>query len=254
MRRAATYSRMSTEHQNYSLEHRRIKFQAFAAANALTITRQYVDHGKSGLDLKGRAGLQSLLADVTNQPDIDVILVYDVSRWGRFQDVDESAYYEYVCRRAGIPVLYCAEQFANDNTAISSILKALKRLMAAESRCWRRWRGANSPRVRLHSAPSTGEHTLDHACRNRTLPRYRCASPKPATACNASACCTMAAILASLLCSRPVESRCSTACSTISKYSVTYQISMIAPIDGRLANRRLGHCNGTGVGTDGGGV
>ena len=43
MRRAATYSRMSTEHQNYSLEHQRIKFNAFAAANALTITRQYVD-------------------------------------------------------------------------------------------------------------------------------------------------------------------------------------------------------------------
>ncbi|KQX01086.1 hypothetical protein ASC94_00040 [Massilia sp. Root418] len=132
LRRAATYSRMSTEHQNYSLEHQRIKFHAFAAANALTITRQYVDHGKSGLNLKGRAGLQSLLADVTSEPDFDVILVYDVSRWGRFQDVDESAYYEYVCRRAGIPVLYCAEPFANDNTAISSILKALKRLMAAE--------------------------------------------------------------------------------------------------------------------------
>lgn len=131
-RRAATYSRMSTEHQNYSLEHQRIKFNTFAAANALTITRQYVDHGKSGLNLKGRAGLQSLLADVTSQPDFDVILVYDVSRWGRFQDVDESAYYEYICRRAGIPVLYCAEPFANDNTAISSILKALKRLMAAE--------------------------------------------------------------------------------------------------------------------------
>jgi DNA invertase Pin-like site-specific DNA recombinase len=123
---------MSTEHQNYSLEHQRLKFNTFAAANALTITRQYVDHGKSGLNLKGRAGLQSLLTDVSSQPDFDVILVYDVSRWGRFQDVDESAYYEYVCRRAGVPVLYCAEPFANDNTAISSILKALKRLMAAE--------------------------------------------------------------------------------------------------------------------------
>jgi hypothetical protein len=40
IRRAATYSRMSTEHQNYSLEHQRIKFNAFAAANALTITQQ----------------------------------------------------------------------------------------------------------------------------------------------------------------------------------------------------------------------
>jgi hypothetical protein len=29
----------------------------------------------------------------------DVILVYDVSRWGRFQDADESAYYEYLCKR-----------------------------------------------------------------------------------------------------------------------------------------------------------
>ncbi|MEO6246527.1 MAG: hypothetical protein ABIQ12_13930 [Opitutaceae bacterium] len=27
---------------------------------------------------------------------------YDVSRWGRFQDADESGYYEYICKRAGI--------------------------------------------------------------------------------------------------------------------------------------------------------
>jgi hypothetical protein len=24
-------------------------------------------------------------------------LVYDITRWGRFQDVDESAYYEFTC-------------------------------------------------------------------------------------------------------------------------------------------------------------
>jgi hypothetical protein len=33
-----------------------------------------------------------------------VILVLDVSRWGRFQDIDESAYYEFLCRRAGMQV------------------------------------------------------------------------------------------------------------------------------------------------------
>jgi DNA invertase Pin-like site-specific DNA recombinase len=63
---------------------------------------------------------------------ISALLVYDVSRWGRFQDVDESAYCEYVLKRAGIRVHYCAEQFESDGTMSSSVLKTLKRSMAAE--------------------------------------------------------------------------------------------------------------------------
>ena len=55
-----------------------------------------------------------------------------MSRWGRFQDADESAYYEYTCKEAGIQVQYCAEQFENDGSLISAILKNLKRVMAAE--------------------------------------------------------------------------------------------------------------------------
>jgi DNA invertase Pin-like site-specific DNA recombinase len=60
------------------------------------------------------------------------ILVYDVSRWGRFQDADESAYYEYICRRAGVAVHYCAEQFENDGSPVSTIVKGVKRAMAGE--------------------------------------------------------------------------------------------------------------------------
>ena len=60
------------------------------------------------------------------------ILVYDVSRWGRFQDADESAYYEYICRRAGVAVHYCAEQFENDGSPMSTIIKSIKRTMAGE--------------------------------------------------------------------------------------------------------------------------
>ncbi len=61
-----------------------------------------------------------------------MILVYDISRWGRFQDADESAYYEYRCRRKGISVQYCAEQFQNDGSPISTIVKSVKRAMAGE--------------------------------------------------------------------------------------------------------------------------
>jgi DNA invertase Pin-like site-specific DNA recombinase len=60
------------------------------------------------------------------------ILVYDVSRWGRFQDIDEAAHYEFLCKSAGVPVRYCAEQFENDGSLPSSMMKALKRTMAAE--------------------------------------------------------------------------------------------------------------------------
>lgn len=131
--RAATYSRMSTDPQNYSIHHQRARMEAYANERGIEIVRQYADEGKSGLRIKGRAGLLQLIEDVqTGHATYGMILVHDVTRWGRFQDVDESAYYEYVCRSHGIDVVYCAEQFQNDGSPLSSILKSLKRAMAAE--------------------------------------------------------------------------------------------------------------------------
>ena len=99
----------------------------------MEIAQTYSDHGRSGLNITGRGSLSQLASDVENgQADFSALLVYDVSRWGRFQDVDESAYYEYVLKRAGIRVHYCAEQFENDGSMSSSVLKTLKRSMAAE--------------------------------------------------------------------------------------------------------------------------
>jgi DNA invertase Pin-like site-specific DNA recombinase len=132
-RRAAQYVRMSTEHQKYSTENQAEVIQKYAARRGYQIIRTYADEGKSGLSLGGRDALQSLISDVQNRTaDFSAILVYDVSRWGRFQDADESAYYEYICRRAGIQVVYCAEQFENDGSPVSTIVKGVKRAMAGE--------------------------------------------------------------------------------------------------------------------------
>ena len=88
---------------------------------------------RAGLNLEARAGLLRLLSEVQNgQADFSAILVYDVSRWGRFQDADKSSYWEYVCKRSGVAIHYCAEQFANDGSLSSVILKNLKRRMAGE--------------------------------------------------------------------------------------------------------------------------
>src|SRR6185312_8886630 len=131
--RAAEYVRMSTEHQKYSTENQSEAIRAYAARRGMEIVRTYADAGKSGLRLDGRDALKRLLADVEDGTrDFDSILVYDISRWGRFQDADESAYYEYRCKRAGISVQYCAEQFENDGSPVSTIVKGVKRAMAGE--------------------------------------------------------------------------------------------------------------------------
>jgi DNA invertase Pin-like site-specific DNA recombinase len=131
--RAAQYVRMSTDYQRYSIENQAVVIAAYAQAHNLTIVRTYTDKGESGLKLRNRNGLIQLLDDVrSGNPEFGHILVLDVSRWGRFQDIDESAHYEFICKQAGIKVAYCAEQFENDGSLISSIVKNLKRVMAAE--------------------------------------------------------------------------------------------------------------------------
>jgi len=130
---AAQYLRMSTEHQRYSTENQAKVIAEYAIDNQISIVRTYVDEGKSGLRLANRFGLQQLIQDVDGgQADYSMVLVYDVSRWGRFQDTDESAFYEFMCRKAGVAVHYCAEIFDNDGSPISTIVKGLKRAMAGE--------------------------------------------------------------------------------------------------------------------------
>jgi hypothetical protein len=69
---------------------------------------------------------------VTNKPRYSTVLVYDVSRWGRFQNADASAYYDYHCRLHGVKVVYVAEAFGIEVTPMSTLLKSMKRVMAAE--------------------------------------------------------------------------------------------------------------------------
>jgi len=131
--RAAQYLRMSTDHQQYSTVNQSAAIALYAAAHNIGIVRSFVDEGKSGTTIKGRKALQELLRTVeSGTADFDLILAYDVSRWGRFPDSDEAAHYEFLCKRAGIGVRYCAEQFENDNSTTSNLLKALKRTMAGE--------------------------------------------------------------------------------------------------------------------------
>jgi hypothetical protein len=99
---AAQYLRMSTENQRYSIPNQSAAIALYAAAHSTGIIRSFVDEGKSGTTIKWRKGLQELLRVVASGADFKQVLVYDVSRWGRFPDSDEAAHYEFLCKQAGI--------------------------------------------------------------------------------------------------------------------------------------------------------
>lgn len=104
-----------------------------ADEHGLQIVASYEDAGRSGMHIKNRDGMKRLLADVT-APDcaFGTVLVYDVSRWGRFQDTDASAYHEYHCRLHEVQVVYVAEAIGTEVGPIPALFKNLKRAMAAE--------------------------------------------------------------------------------------------------------------------------
>ncbi len=130
---AAEYVRMSTEDQKYSILNQQNAISQYAQANGYRVVQTFSDAGISGLNLKHRPGLKALLnAVVSGGVAFQTVLVLDVSRWGRFQDIDEAAYYEFLCRQSGVRIQYCAEAFENDNTAYSNLVKSIKRTMAAE--------------------------------------------------------------------------------------------------------------------------
>ena len=130
---AAEYLRMSTSVQDQSIEIQRRAIIEYAAEHGLNVVRSYLDEGISGVTLKRRKGLQQLLHDVqSSDRGFSKILVYDVSRWGRFQESDESAYYEYHCRLNGAEVIYVAETFRNDGSLLGALVKSMKRAMAGE--------------------------------------------------------------------------------------------------------------------------
>ena len=98
---------MSTEHQQYSTANQQDVIRDYAQRRGFEIVRTFADEGKSGLGITERDALRQLIEDAqSGEVDFEAILVYAVSRWGRFQDADESAYYEYLCKRAGIEVHY----------------------------------------------------------------------------------------------------------------------------------------------------
>ncbi|WP_311268585.1 recombinase family protein [Sphingobium sp. WCS2017Hpa-17] len=130
--RAAEYVRMAAVPQQFAINTQAEAIRRYADEHGYEIVRTYADHGIGGLSHRGRRGLQQLLDDVeSDRANFSVLLIYDVSRWGRFQGLDEAIAYERRCARAAVAVHYCCEQFEGDGSIGSFTIKAIKRVLPA---------------------------------------------------------------------------------------------------------------------------
>lgn len=124
--RVAQYLRMSTNLQEFSLDNQAQFIKKYADEHNMEILHTYDDAGKSGVSTTGRHDFNKLVNDVlTKEINIDVVLVYDVSRFGRFKDPQEGIYYKYLLKMNNIDVIYCAENLPENSETETFILSSL---------------------------------------------------------------------------------------------------------------------------------
>lgn len=84
-KKCVLYPRVSTEMQvdGYSLEGQKNGLKRFADREEMEIVGIYEDAGKSGKSIEGRPAFKKMFSDIKNGLEIDYILVYKLSRFGR---------------------------------------------------------------------------------------------------------------------------------------------------------------------------
>jgi len=84
-KKCVLYPRVSTEMQvdGFSLDGQKSSLRRFADREEMEIVNIYEDAGKSGKSIEGRPAFKQMLLDIENGLEIDYILVYKLSRFGR---------------------------------------------------------------------------------------------------------------------------------------------------------------------------
>jgi len=129
----AYYRHSAQDRQENSVPIQREQVRRFASDQGIEIIREFADHGKSGLSTEGRDSFNEMLRLVRDpQVDFKYVLVLDVSRWGRFQDVDMSAYYRGYCKKHGREVIYTSKGMPRRNDPLESVGLVFEGYRAAE--------------------------------------------------------------------------------------------------------------------------
>ncbi len=134
-KRAVAYYRHSAQDkQEYSVEIQQEHVRKFAADNGIEVIKEFADRGISGVGVKDRDAFNEMLRDYIygeKRKGLDYVFVYDVSRWGRFQQDDEAAHYSYECSSRGIAVVFSTIGFPKEHDLFHNVYLNFERWRAA---------------------------------------------------------------------------------------------------------------------------
>ena len=128
--RAVGYVRRSTDRQEQSIDDQKKALKTYAAENNLRLGKFYIDDAISGTSTLGRRAFQQMIRDAESPTHkFDLIIVYDIKRFGRV-DNDEAGYYRHVLRTHGVEVCYVSQHFNGDST--DDLLRPVKQWQARQ--------------------------------------------------------------------------------------------------------------------------
>jgi site-specific DNA recombinase len=107
-----------------SLAGQRADIERFASENNFKINRWYEDDGISGDATEKRAGFQEMHRAATNGRDFDVIIVWDLSRFGRFDSIEAGRWIDPL-RRAGVKLVTVKDGPADWNSFEGRVMSAI---------------------------------------------------------------------------------------------------------------------------------
>lgn len=131
--RVALYIRRSTNErlQADSLKVQEQILRTYAREHEMEVVETFTDSA-SGTSTKHRTAFLRMVERITHGAPFNAVLVRDVSRFGRFFDVDEAAFFEVLFLGHGVRTVYCEEVFTSDTSPMASLLKSVRRVMASE--------------------------------------------------------------------------------------------------------------------------
>jgi DNA invertase Pin-like site-specific DNA recombinase len=132
-RAVAYYRHSAQDRQENSVSIQQEQVRQWAQQNGVEIVQEFADRGKSGLTAEGRDGFNDMMENwVKKNGDFDYVLCLDVSRWGRFQDIDLSATYSAECKKHGKQVVYTTIGKPRDGDPLYPVYVQFERFRAAQ--------------------------------------------------------------------------------------------------------------------------
>lgn len=132
VRAVAYYRHSAQDRQENSIPIQQEQVREWADKNGVDVIHEFADAGRSGLNAEGRPAFTEMMNEwVTQRDDFQYVLCLDVSRWGRFQDIDLSAQYSAECRKHGKQVIYTTIGMPREDDPLYPVYVQFERFRAA---------------------------------------------------------------------------------------------------------------------------